>query len=115
MTHTVTQPYCDHDLQIIHQTMYIVGETKQYEPFQDAEKLLLLDVWAQYTGHLPDVDMLVQFDDWMPPNLSGAKPAPHSFKFSHRRRLKRAPSFSPFSIADRTRDQLTQLALHTPF
>ena len=51
--------------------MYIVGETKQFPEFQTHMKLLLADVWAAYKGRLPDVDLVIQFDDWMPPNLNG--------------------------------------------
>lgn len=59
--------------QIIDQAMYVVGETKEFPFFQTKMKLLLADVWARYQGHLPDVDLVIQFDDWMPPNLNGEK------------------------------------------
>ena len=55
--------------------MYIVGETKEFPFFQSNMKLLLADVWARYEGRLPDVDLVVQFDDWMPPNLNGEQVA----------------------------------------
>ena len=51
--------------------MYIVGEAKQFPEFQTHMKLLLADVWAAYKGRPPDVDLVIQFDDWMPPNLNG--------------------------------------------
>ena len=51
--------------------MFIVGETRQYPEFQSHMKLLLADVWAAYKGRLPDIDLVIQFDDWMPPNLNG--------------------------------------------
>ena len=61
-------PYC---VQVVQQEMYIVGETKQFPEFQTHMKLLLADVWAAYKGRPPDVDLVIQFDDWMPPNLNG--------------------------------------------
>ncbi len=70
MKHRLDDP-TDRIVQVINQTMYIVGETKQFPTFQKDMKLLLADVWAMYKGRLPDVDLVIQFDDWMPPNLNG--------------------------------------------
>lgn len=63
-------------LQVVDQEMYIVGETKQFPEFQSHMKLLLADVWAAYRGRLPDVDLVIQFDDWMPPSLNGEESYP---------------------------------------
>ncbi|KAK9818583.1 hypothetical protein WJX74_004255 [Apatococcus lobatus] len=79
----VEQVYCSYNtqtfrLQVVNQEMYVVGETKQFPEFQSHMKLLLADVWAAYKGRLPDVDLVIQFDDWMPPSLNGTHPdCPH--------------------------------------
>ena len=61
-------------MQVLHGQMYISGETRGFEDIQDRMKKLLVKVWTHYQDRLPDVDMMIQFDDWMLPNLEGERP-----------------------------------------
>ena len=65
-------------LKVIDQEMYIVGETKQFPYWHTHMKLLLADVWKAYRGRLPDVDLVIHFDDWLAPNLDGEPSAQQS-------------------------------------
>ncbi len=51
--------------------MYIAGETTPFAMIQEGLKGMLGMVWARYRHRLPDVDMMIQFDDWMLPNMAG--------------------------------------------
>ena len=58
-------------MQVLDGRMYIAGETQGFGDIQDRMKKLLAHVWSRYAKQLPDVDMMIQFDDWMLPNLKG--------------------------------------------
>ena len=59
-------------MQVLEGNMYIAGETEPWDKIQDSMKTLLANVWTRYKHHLPDIDIMIQFDDWMLPNLTGA-------------------------------------------
>ncbi|KAK9865915.1 hypothetical protein WJX84_008664 [Apatococcus fuscideae] len=72
----VEQVYCMFNtqsfrVQVLDGRMYIAGETQGFGDIQDRMKKLLAHVWSRYAKQLPDVDMMIQFDDWMLPNLKG--------------------------------------------
>lgn len=56
---------------MIDQEIFIVGETRQFPYYHTHMKLLLADVLEAYKGRLPDVDLVIHFDDWLAPNLNG--------------------------------------------
>lgn len=58
--------------------MYIGGETLPFAQIQDRFKIMMSHVWSRYKHRLPDIDIMIQFDDWMIPNLTGAAHVAHS-------------------------------------
>ncbi len=55
--------------------MYIAGETDPFMFVQEGFKRMLANLWARYRQDLPDVDMMIQTDDWMIPNMEGRCPS----------------------------------------
>ena len=64
-------------VQVINGRMYIAGEIEPFMSVQDSFKSLLANVWARYSNELPDVDMMIQTDDWMIPNMEGGTLSKH--------------------------------------
>lgn len=64
-------------LQVIGGQMYIGGETLPFAQIQDRFKIMMSHMWSRYKYRLPDVDIMIQFDDWMIPNLTGAAHVAH--------------------------------------
>ena len=95
--------------------MYVAGETLPFAQIQDRFKIIISNVWLRYQHRLPDLDMMVQFDDWMIPNLAGVSFGTDSSELRHLfLDLSRTPSAHSLHIADAARHHSVQLFWHGP-